>query len=107
MIVESFLISKMKNIEKFEENNSTDLESFLEIGLLSLLIILIIAIFYTFGAVSLSWRYNTYIGTSYPLKLLYAILVFIFPSLYYPVYAFFFNPITGSKVKNTNTSIKI
>jgi hypothetical protein len=68
---------------------------------------MVFAIFYTFGAVSLSWKYNTYLGTSYPLKLLYAILVFIFPSLYYPVYAFFFNPITGSKVKNTNTSIKI
>lgn len=99
MIFEAFLFNKMKFAEKFQEKaNSEQIVA----GIIVLIIILILAIFYTFGAISLSWNYNNYVGTSFILKLLYAILVFIFPSLYYPVYAWFLNPIKSLKSR-TNT----
>jgi len=97
----------MKPVEKFGDINTEEVESFFKFSIITILLLLVISIFYTFGAISLSWRYNTYIGTSYNLKLLYAILVFIFPTLYYPVYAFFLNPITGVKVRNMSSNIKI
>ena len=44
------------------------------------------------GAASLSYNYNVSIGTSGSLTVVYAILSFVFSSLYYPFYALFLSP---------------
>jgi hypothetical protein len=54
-----------------------------------------------YGAVRLSWCYNTYLGTSPGLKVVYAILCFFFPVFYYPFYGVFLDPLCGIK-KNIN-----
>ncbi len=49
----------------------------------------------------LSWCYNTSIGTSTGLKLVYLLMVFIFPYVYLPYYAFFLNPICSQRKNNS------
>ena len=56
---------------------------------------LVFAVLAGFGAAYLSWTYNKYMGTGTALALLYAILAFLFSEFYYPLYAFFLNPIRG------------
>jgi hypothetical protein len=46
---------------------------------------------YSFGAASLSYAYNTSVGSSY--ALLWAIWAFFTSHFYYPYYAFFLNPV--------------
>ena len=48
-----------------------------------------------YGAVRLSWCYNTYLGTSPGLKVVYAVLCFFFPVFYYPFYGVFLDPLCG------------
>lgn len=60
------------------------------------------------GAASLSWNYNMFLGTSKGLSVFYMILAFLFSELYYPIYAFFFNPITSAGTliaPNANISV--
>jgi len=52
------------------------------------------------GAAYLSWTLNTYLGTSMPLSILYAVGAFLFSDFYYPMYAFFLNPISSGKANN-------
>ena len=105
MIVEAYLFNKMKLTEKFQStNNSSKLSGDL---IAVLVIILAIAIFYTFGAVSLSWNYNNYVGSSFGSKIIFAILVFFFPSMYYPVYAWFINPIKSLRLKSNTINNRV
>ena len=106
MILETFIVKNMKVSEAFTDasGNSVSITGLV----LLLLLIIVISIFYTFGAVSLSWNYNNYVGTSTGAKILYAILVFLFPSFYYPVYAWFLNPIKSLRSRNNSvTNIRI
>jgi len=98
MLLELFALRKFQTLERFTDTSAnTDISStYIAIIVVSIIISLI----YTGGAISLSWNYNNYIGTSNGLKLLYAILVFIAPSIYYPFYALLLNPITNLKVPN-------
>lgn len=96
MILESLLFRNMRFRENFEDDNET-LKKIGVTALTFLIIVLVIAVLYTFGAVSLSMNYNDYRGTSSGFKTLYAILVFLFPSLYYPFYALVLNPIKTYK----------
>ncbi len=66
------------------------------------LIVMIAFVFFSvFAGVRLSWCYNTAIGTSDGMKIVYAILVFFFSGFYIPYYAFFLNPLCGQK-KNSS-----
>jgi len=91
MLVELFALRNFRTLERFADTN-TDTE--LTTGMVALIVIMIvISLIYTAGAISLSWNYNNYIGSTYGMKMFYAVLVFIFPSFYYPVYALMLNPI--------------
>jgi hypothetical protein len=52
------------------------------------------------GAVHLSWCYNKYIGTPTSLSIVYGILCFFFPMLYYPFYGVFLDPLCNVKKAN-------
>jgi hypothetical protein len=56
---------------------------------------LVFAVLAGFGAAYLSWTYNKYRGTNTLITVIYAILAFLFSEFYYPLYAFFLNPIRG------------
>lgn len=102
MIVEHFLYKQMKSVEKFEDSNNVIASNW---GLTILIIIIIFGFLYTVGAVLLSWNYNTYIGSSFGLKIIYAILVLLFPSFYYPLYALVLNPIKGYRNSSKGVAI--
>jgi hypothetical protein len=105
MIVEAYLFNKMKLNETFQNTtNSAKLSSDV---IAILVVVLAIAIFYTFGAVSLSWNYNNYVGSSFGSKIIFAILVFLFPSMYYPVYAWFLNPIKSLRLKSNTINNRV
>lgn len=92
MLVELFALRNFKTLERFADTDKK--ESTLSTGMLILIIsMIVISLIYTGGAISLSWNYNTYLGNSFGIKIFYAILVFIFPSFYYPLYALLLNPI--------------
>jgi len=57
----------------------------------SLGFILLLMFVQAIGSARLSYCYNISIGNSEGVAFLYAILCFIFPSLYYPYYSFFLN----------------
>ena len=101
MLLELFALRNYKTLERFTDtsNGSTLTSGFLTL----IIVVVVISLIYTGGAVSLSWNYNNYIGTSYPMKIFYAILVFIAPSIYYPFYALLYNPIKKMKVPNVKT----
>ena len=111
MILETFLLKNTNFLEKFkdttEEETTTDAISY-SITTIAIVVSIIVigAIFYTGGAISLSVNYNNYVGTSSGLKIIYGILVFFFPSLYYPFYAWFLSPVKGQRVR-TNNMLKI
>ena len=44
------------------------------------------------GAARMSWCYNNYLGTSENMKIIYAVLAFIFCGFYYPYYGLFLDP---------------
>jgi hypothetical protein len=96
MILETFLIKNMKVVEKFEDD-ADKVKNATGILFAIIAIALVLFIFYVGGAISLSLNYNNYIGTSGGLKILYIILVLLFPSLYYPFYAWFLSPALGVK----------
>jgi hypothetical protein len=68
-------------------------------GMFFILLTFIIAFLVCYGAARLSWCYNTFYGESTTIKVIFSILCFFFPQLYYPFYALFLDPICG-RVKN-------
>jgi len=64
-----------------------------------LLFIMVYGILYSIGAASLSYNYNVSVGTSGTMTVIYAVLSFMFSSLYYPFYALFVSPIQGKPVQ--------
>lgn len=92
MLVELFALRNFRTLERFADSNTDTTE--ITTGMIALIIVmLVISLIYTAGAISLSWNYNNYIGSTYGMKMFYAVLVLIFPSFYYPVYALMLNPI--------------
>ena len=69
--------------------------------------ILLLIICNLYGAVSLSWCYNTYLGTSPGLKVVYAVLCFFFPMFYYPYYGVFLDPLCGIKKNMNNRTLRV
>jgi len=59
------------------------------------LVLFLLAIVYCYGAAKLSYDYNIYINNS-GYAMLWAILWYCFPFIYYPYYAIFLNPLVGS-----------
>lgn len=53
-----------------------------------------------FGAAYQSYCYNMYVGNTSGVAVVYSILCFFFPQLYYPYYAIFLNPVCSMKPKN-------
>lgn len=64
-------------------------------GLVYSLFILLLLAIPAFGAARLSYCYNMFLGNSTTLAVIYSILCFFFPGIYYPVYALFLNPVCG------------
>jgi hypothetical protein len=100
MLLESFILRKFTTLERFITNDNTDNSGITTEFIILIVTILVISLLYTGGAISLSWNYNNYIGTTGGVKLLYAILVFIAPTIYYPFYAIVLNPIKKLKVSS-------
>lgn len=50
---------------------------------------LLFGLFYAVGAAKLSWCYNSSLGASTGVKLIWAVLAYFFSATYYPYYAFF------------------
>jgi hypothetical protein len=62
-------------------------------GLIYSLFILLLLAIPAFGAARLSYCYNMFVGNSTTLAVIYSILCFFFPAIYYPFYALFLNPV--------------
>lgn len=101
MLLELFALRNYKTLERFTD--TSDSSRLIENLMPLIIIIIIISLIFTGGAISLSWNYNNYIGTSGGMKIFYAILVFIAPTIYYPFYAIVLNPI--NKLKSLNTKV--
>jgi hypothetical protein len=67
--------------------------------------VLVYTILYAYGAASLSYNYNMYVGNTGGIVWVYAILSFIFSSVYYPFYAIFLSPSLGKAPTSTNAPI--
>ena len=59
-------------------------------------------VMYAYGAASLSYNYNVYVGNTGGIVWVYTILSFIFSSLYYPFYAVFLSPPLGRAPNSGN-----
>jgi len=102
-----------KNLSGFADasGNTTIPASNVPVGVLGafafvwLIAIILLIICNLYGAVRLSWCYNTYIGTPPGLKVVYAVLCFFFPMFYYPFYGVFLDPLCGIK-KNNGRNIR-
>jgi hypothetical protein len=57
--------------------------------------VLIYMVLYSYGAASLSYNYNVYVGNTGAIVWVYTILSFLFSSFYYPFYAIFLSPSLG------------
>jgi ABC-type amino acid transport system permease subunit len=68
-------------------------------GMFFILLTFVIAFLVCYGAARLSWCYNTFYGESTTVKVIFSVLCFFFPQLYYPFYALFLDPVCG-RVKN-------
>ena len=60
-------------------------------------ILMIFVILFCYGAARTSYCYNIAIGNGVDIALLYSVICFFFPNLYYPYYALFLNPLCISK----------
>ena len=79
-------------------DSSGETISFAKLGVFALItsvLLLILLIANCYGAARLSWCYNTFYGVGEAEKLLWAILCFFNPGIYYPVYAIFLDPVCG------------
>ena len=61
-------------------------------GITTSILVVIFALIYAYGAASLSYNYNMYINNK-NLAILWAIVCFFFPFLYYPFYAIVLDPV--------------
>jgi hypothetical protein len=90
MIFETFLLKHLYN----KDNEGFDVTTTIDtIGYTLLFVYLFIIFIYSFGAAKLSWSYGSYIGNGIFMRFIWALLSFLFASLYYPMYAYFLNPI--------------
>ena len=90
MIFETLLLQKLYN----KKNEGFDITTTVDtIGYTILFIYLFIIFIYSFGAAKLSWSYGSYIGNSITMRFIWALLSFLFASLYYPIYSYLLNPI--------------
>lgn len=80
----------------FQDAESQDTLYGASIVIIAMYMIFIIA--FSVGAAILSYNYNCFIGTSSSLTVVYAILAFLFSSVYYPYYAIFLDPV-GKKIQ--------
>ena len=62
-------------------------------------------ILYSYGAASLSYNYNVYVGNTGGIVWVYSILCFIFSSFYYPFYAIFLSPALGKAPTSVQANI--
>jgi len=63
-------------------------------GVLGLSVLIVfISFIAAVGAARLSYCYNLSVGNGSSTALMFAVICFIFPSLYYPYYALFLNPL--------------
>jgi len=60
---------------------------------------------YSYGAASLSYNYNVYVGNTGGIAWVYSILCFIFSSFYYPFYAIFLSPSLGKAPSSGQANI--
>jgi hypothetical protein len=76
------------------------------VAVLTLLVIYIIfAILVAYGAAKMSWNYNMFVGNPTWKAFLYSLLAFIFSEFYYPMYAYFLDPVpklVAKGVRNNN-----
>lgn len=76
------------------------------VGVITLLAIYIIfAVLVAYGAAKLSWNYNMFVGNPSWKAFLYSLLAFIFSEFYYPIYAYFLDPVprlVAKGVRNSN-----
>jgi biotin transporter BioY len=72
-------------------NESSDYSSFYTNPLLTIFIIIIFTILYSYGSARLSYFYNMNNGNP-GFAIFYSVLAFIFADFYYPMYSFFLNP---------------
>ena len=87
MILETFLLSKSL------ENNEAFTSDFMKTIDTLIIVYCVIIFLYSFGAAKLSWTYNRYLGTSTGMSILWAFLAFLFSSIYYPLYAYAYDPV--------------
>ena len=95
MILETFVL---KVFEKKESFTSFDLNTFDLTTIDTTIVVYFLFLFiYAFGAAKLSWSLSRHSGTSYFVSVMYAIIAFMFSSAYYPIYAYFYNPLNKLK----------
>jgi hypothetical protein len=66
-----------------------------------LIFILVVLFISGYGAAKLSYAYNIYVGNTTGTATIFSILAFLFSDFYYPMYAFFLNPV-GSSIRKNN-----
>lgn len=94
--------------EKFTGDSSGNLSSWsltsLGSGVFAAsVVIFLIGFVAAIGSARLSYCYNLSIGNGSGVALLFAVLCFTFPSLYYPYYALFLNPLCNSTPPSLQT----
>ena len=93
------MVHVIRGEEEFVGTSTEPAEEALGMGLVSIVIILILAFFICYGAARLSWCYNTFYGASGGLKAFYSVVCFFFPYYYYPFYALVLNPVCGRRAQ--------
>jgi hypothetical protein len=102
-----------KNVSGFADSSGATISTNIPVGALEAFAvvwfigIILLLLCNLYGAVRLSWCYNTYIGTPPGLKVVYAALCFFFPVFYYPFYGVFLDPLCGLKKNNNGRNIRI
>jgi uncharacterized membrane protein len=98
----SYLGYSTANKAKEAFQNNDDLTKGLTLFWILIVVYVIIAFIWSYGAAKLSWGYNYYIGNGWGTSFTFSFLAFMFSEFYYPFYAYFLNPIYNiKKVKNT------
>lgn len=69
--------------------------------ILYLIFSLIVLFIWGYGAAKLSYTYNIYVGNTTGTATVFSILAFLFSDFYYPMYAYFLNPV-GSSIRKNN-----
>jgi hypothetical protein len=88
-------------VQGFQDKKSTDTGG-LVVGGIILILFIGLYIFSAAGAAYLSIKLNAYLGTSTTMTVVYAILAFLFSDIYYPVYAFFYNPLAKPRIRSNS-----